>query len=210
MPNPMTWVVGLEPHASGSTAISMTATTASDSSGFVKYSFEETSGNPGGSDSGWQESPIYTDTGLEPGAQYTYKYKVRARDLYGNTTGWSTEESATTRASGDIWKFIVVGDSRNNDPSENNGVNITILGELADEIVAQDVDLALFPGDLVYGNQSTDQEELESRFNTWIGTMQPVYKAHIGVYPCRGNHDMLDGSPTNLTAWTMGLQERKT
>jgi hypothetical protein len=45
------------------TKITMTATTASDISG-VEYYFTETSGNPGGSDSGWQDSPVYTDGGL--------------------------------------------------------------------------------------------------------------------------------------------------
>jgi hypothetical protein len=44
----------------------MTATTASDPSG-VEYNFDETSGNPGGTDSGWQDSTSYADTGLNSG-----------------------------------------------------------------------------------------------------------------------------------------------
>ena len=58
-------------------SITMTATTASDPSG-VEYFFDETSGNPGGSDSGWQDSPNYTDTGPQPNTTYTYT--VTARD----------------------------------------------------------------------------------------------------------------------------------
>ncbi len=97
-PNPMTWAVA--PAAISSTAISMTASTAADSSG-VEYFFTETSGNPGGSDSGWQASPVYTDTGLDPST--TYSYTVTARDLSPsqNTGAPSTAESATTDAPSD-------------------------------------------------------------------------------------------------------------
>jgi hypothetical protein len=74
-PDPMTWAT--EPYAVSSTSISMTATTATDASG-AEYYFDETSGNPGGSDSGWQDSTTYADTGLDPDT--TYSYKVKARD----------------------------------------------------------------------------------------------------------------------------------
>jgi hypothetical protein len=74
-PNPATW--SSPPAAVGPYTIEMTATTATDPSG-VQYYFEETSGNFNGSDSIWQTSQIYTDFGLLPETQYTYK--VRARD----------------------------------------------------------------------------------------------------------------------------------
>jgi len=91
------------------------------------------------------------------------------------------------------WKFIVAGDSRGGD----NGVNTTILGELADEIVKRQVDFVLLSGDLVKGY--VDQTALESQLNTWRNTMQPVYDAGIGVYVVRGNHDV--GDPVGVTAW---------
>jgi predicted phosphodiesterase len=91
------------------------------------------------------------------------------------------------------WKFIVTGDSRDGD----NGVNTTILGELADEIVKRKVDFVLLAGDLVKGY--VDQTALESQLNTWRNTMQPVYDAGIGVYVVRGNHDV--GDPVGVTAW---------
>jgi len=94
-PDPMTWAT--LPHATGSSAIAMTATTASDPSG-VQYFFNETSGNPGGSDSGWQSSPSYTDTGLDPLTQYTYTVKARDVSPNYNETAVSTAESATTEA----------------------------------------------------------------------------------------------------------------
>jgi hypothetical protein len=91
-PDPATWAS--MPAATGQSAISMTAAAGSDPSGPVEYYFAETSGNPGGGDSGWQSSPEYTDTGLSADTQYTYR--VRLRDAHGNTGLWSTSENATT------------------------------------------------------------------------------------------------------------------
>jgi hypothetical protein len=73
----------------------MIATTATDPSG-VEYYFEETSGNPGGGDSGWQDSPIYEDTGLDPDTTYMYRVMARDKSINQNATAWSTELSATT------------------------------------------------------------------------------------------------------------------
>jgi len=60
-PNPSTWAT--PPAAAGSTAISMTATTAADPSG-VQYFFHCLT--TGGHDSGWQASATYQDTGCRP------------------------------------------------------------------------------------------------------------------------------------------------
>ena len=97
---------------------------------------------------------------------------------------------STTCFAGTPWKFIVTGDSRGSD----NGVSATILSEIAAEIVSQNVDFVLFPGDLVTG--SSTPATLESQLTTWRTTMQPVYDAGIDVYVVRGNHDT--GS---VTAW---------
>jgi hypothetical protein len=94
-PDPMTWAS--VPAAGGTDSITMTATTASDPSG-VSYYFDETSGNPGGSDSGWQSSPNYTDSGLSPSTQYCYQVQARDNSTNQNATGWSTIECATTQA----------------------------------------------------------------------------------------------------------------
>jgi len=90
-PDPMTWAT--VPYATGSNSISMRAATASDPAG-VEYYFYCTSA--GCNDSGWQDSPIYADTGLQ--AETTYSYQVKARDKSPNhnEAGWSREQFATT------------------------------------------------------------------------------------------------------------------
>jgi hypothetical protein len=91
-PDPMTW--SLYPTATSSSAVTMTASTATDAGGGVQYYFDETSGHAGGSDSGWQVSATYTDSGLSASTLYTYR--VKARDASLNETAYSSSQSATT------------------------------------------------------------------------------------------------------------------
>jgi hypothetical protein len=91
-PNAMTWAS--VPSATDQTSITMTATAATDLDG-VEYLFEETSNNPGGTDGIWQDSPIFTDTGLTTGTSYTYRVKARDKSPNANETGWSSSLSAT-------------------------------------------------------------------------------------------------------------------
>lgn len=93
----------------------------------------------------------------------------------------------TAAASATGWKFVVAGDTRSD--GLDNGVNVTILGEIANATVAQGAEFILVPGDLALSGGA-------AAFATWKSTMQPVYNAGIGVYPIRGNHDTGD-----LTAW---------
>jgi hypothetical protein len=100
-PDPMTWAS--PPTADGPHSIRMTATTASDPSG-VEYYFECTAG--GGTDSGWQDSSTYADTGLSPETHYTYRVKARDKSASQNETGWSSEAFATTPST-DIYVFDI-------------------------------------------------------------------------------------------------------
>ena len=92
-PNPMTW--NTVPNGTSSLTISMTATTASDSSG-VEYFFDCITA--GGHDSGWQDSTSYTDNGLTPETSYTYTVMARDKSINQNLTLPSAELSATTMA----------------------------------------------------------------------------------------------------------------
>ena len=96
-PNPMSF--SSYPHELNTSQIAMTATTATDPSGGIQYYFDYTSSptaGPGGTDSGWQSSSSYTDSGLGPNEDYCYR--VRARDTYGNLTSYSAEDCDYTRA----------------------------------------------------------------------------------------------------------------
>jgi hypothetical protein len=89
-PDPLTWAVA--PHSTSSASISMTATTATDESG-VEYYFECVTDDV---NSGWQDSPTWQDTGLEPSTTYTYRVKARDTSAWQNETGWSILADATT------------------------------------------------------------------------------------------------------------------
>ena len=104
IPNPATF--SSVPNAISSTEITMTATTGSDPCGPVDYNFVETSGNPGGSNSGWISDNFYTDSGLDPSTEYTYTVQMRdsllntgaASDPCSDTTAPASPSNVTTLA----------------------------------------------------------------------------------------------------------------
>jgi hypothetical protein len=72
-----------------------------------------------------------------------------------------------------------------------SGINEPILAEMADEILRWNAELVIFPGDLVYGGR-VSPAWFEEQLWAWVGIMKPLYDAGIGVYPCRGNHEVGD------------------
>jgi hypothetical protein len=86
------------------------------------------------------------------------------------------------------WRFAVVGDSRG---VSITGVNEKVLSELVRELLQCDIDLLVFPGDLVGGAGVSPRLFGEQLWN-WVRVMQPLYDAGIGVYVCRGNHEISD------------------
>ena len=84
------------PTFSNPRTVVMQAEVGVDPLGGVEYFFAETSGNPGGDDSGWTINPVYEDTGLEPGKEYSYTVKMR--DSCGNVT--KASEPATAKWQG--------------------------------------------------------------------------------------------------------------
>jgi hypothetical protein len=89
--NPAIWANA--PAPVGGFSITMTAMTATDPSG-VEYYFACTSG--GGHDSGWQDSPSYTDTGLTHSTTYGYQVKVRDKSPGRNETALFTPTAFAT------------------------------------------------------------------------------------------------------------------
>jgi hypothetical protein len=95
-PNPAQFAI--VPAAQSTTSISMTSVTGTDAESSVQYRFTES----GGKSSSWQSSPVYIDTNLLPGTQYTYT--VTMRDSVGNQTAPSGPFSAFTQGDPDIVK----------------------------------------------------------------------------------------------------------
>jgi len=96
-PNPMTWAMA--PYATGTTSISMVATTASDPSLPINYYFDfvdSPTGGTGGADSGWQVGTSYMNSGLQ--INHQYGYRVKARDGVPNETSFSAPTSYTYSA----------------------------------------------------------------------------------------------------------------
>ena len=135
-PDPMTWAS--VPAAASSSQINMTATTATDPSG-VEYLFDETSGNPGGSDSDWQDPASYTDTGLSAGTQYCYRVQARDKSVNQNATAFSTTECATTDTGDCHVEVLVCSEQRCGGPNRNGVATVTIYDDLGAPVVGADV-----------------------------------------------------------------------
>jgi alpha-L-rhamnosidase len=114
-PSPMTWASVPAPLTS--TVITMAATTATDLSD-VEYFFDCLTA--GGHDSGWQTSTSYTDNGLSPGTQYTYRVKASDKSSNHNETGYSGNASATTYPAGGI-----IFDSNSSNYASNEGNTVS-------------------------------------------------------------------------------------
>lgn len=93
-PDPMAWE--MEPTAASSRAIVMVAVfAASTDYSQVEYYFK--CDTPGGHDSGWQDGPGYTDAGLVPNTEYSYRVKARNKGNLAETE-YSPVGSAATLA----------------------------------------------------------------------------------------------------------------
>jgi hypothetical protein len=97
-PNPATWAT--VPFATSTTSTSMTATTGSDPSAPVQYSFENLT--TGGHNSGWQNSSTYLDSGLTPGSTQSYRHQLRDSQVVPNVGGYSTTANVTIPSSANV------------------------------------------------------------------------------------------------------------
>jgi hypothetical protein len=107
-------------------------------------------------------------------------------------------------ASADHFQFVVAGDGRA-DPNakppraeDKNGVNTLITSEMAQAVLNEHAKFLLWTGDLVLGTRS-DSKQFETMLLTWRGLMEPLYRKHVPVLACRGNHE--SGSPDSVAVW---------
>jgi predicted phosphodiesterase len=84
-----------------------------------------------------------------------------------------------------VWKFMVTCDSR----GYATGVNEYIMTEMVNQAIEQEVDLVLFPGDLVGGILPYSQGPFLDQLINWRNVVQPAVDAGIKIYSVRGNHD---------------------
>jgi arylsulfatase A len=100
----------IEPAGVTTGSVSMTAGQAALDPRVVEYYFEALT--PGGHDSGWRRDRLYVDTGLVPGADYTYRVRLRRTTINGvpvagSETDGSRGASARTKPSGSRPNIIV-------------------------------------------------------------------------------------------------------
>ena len=136
-PDPMTFATA--PDDLTTTSIDMIATTASDPSTPIEYYFTAGAGScganqgTGGTDSGWQSSTSYTDSGLQ--INRCYAYTVTARDAVPNSTAASTATSVYTSANvpgllsqvANTTTTMTISNAENSNPSSNPTTSFAIL-----------------------------------------------------------------------------------
>lgn len=88
----------------------------------------------------------------------------------------------------EVYRFIVVGDSRG-ETYDPDGVNDVIFTEIVNAILNENPEFVLVPGDLVGGYPAAGTLDLQ--LDHWIEIAQPLYDEGIGVYPVRGNHELI-------------------
>jgi hypothetical protein len=95
---PPTAKFSLTPAALSPAMVAMRAEPGSSDLGPVEYQFTETTGQPGGSASGWTQNPFFLDDGLQPDTRYAYT--VKTRDPLGNVTTASAPVEVVTDTKG--------------------------------------------------------------------------------------------------------------
>lgn len=94
-PNPLTWAN--LPAAQTTASIGMTTTVAVDAEHPpVQYSFEELTGNPGASNSGWIPVNSYVDNGLAANTIYGYRARARDSENIPNSGGYTIDAFVAT------------------------------------------------------------------------------------------------------------------
>jgi hypothetical protein len=125
-PDPMQWAT--PPTAGPGSTIVMTAVGAEDRSG-VEYYFANLTFADGSHDSGWQDSPSFTDTALAPWVSYSYQVKARDKSPRANQTAWSPAAAASFASNYAAWAATYPGLSLNDPKADPDGDGLPNLIE---------------------------------------------------------------------------------
>jgi len=165
-PDPMGFAVA--PMALGENSISMEVIVASDING-VEYYFDCLTA--GGNDSGWIDVVSYTDTGLAPGTEYSYRVRARDKSSGQNVTADSSVKSATTTAP-DLIPPTIAGVSP--------GYDATSVATDTNLVVTFDEDIAVGSGMITLKNIG---EGTQSAINVSDGGQVSVSGANLEINP---------------------------
>lgn len=142
-------------------------------------------------------------TGLRPATRYLYLVESQADGAGSAHSAILSFRTAPPAGHGNV-SFLAAGDSPEaaGGPAQAAmGVNKQALQDIALQAVRQNVDLALFGGDLVYGFAS-DEADYRLQLQAWKDAWTPFW-ASRPVYAVPGNHETLanyfeDGSTYGL------------
>lgn len=110
-------------------------------------------------------------------------------------------------ANAEPWSFASLADSQRGSDAGgifqellpgNDGVSDRVLTLVAQEIAAKNVDLVIFPGDLIEGAPNVFDSRSELEY--WAQVFAPVIDAGTPIFPVRGNHEAL-GVFDSYSAW---------
>jgi hypothetical protein len=104
------------PQYSGNNTVTMSAL-APDSNQYIRYNFQRIA-NGDTTNNGWQSSTIFTDTGLQTGVVYAYRFQFEDSTHTSTLSDWSTLDSVTTQSDslqgGYTYKWATYNHSDNN------------------------------------------------------------------------------------------------
>jgi hypothetical protein len=98
-------------------------------------------------------------------------------------------------AFGEPFRIVVAGDGRAQYPwlghrsCDDDGMNRTVNEAIRDAVLKEQAKMLLWTGDIVNINDS-NTDTLQKGLESWRDIMEPLYKAHVEVWPVRGNHEV--------------------
>jgi hypothetical protein len=101
----------------------------------------------------------------------------------------------SSAADGEPFRIVVAGDGRaqypwlDHRPCDDGGMNRTVNEAIRDAVLKEQAKILLWTGDIVNVNDS-NTDTLQTGLESWRDIMEPLYKAHVEVWPVRGNHEV--------------------